>query len=173
MMSGGVFIYKIGGRVIKFVKPSDVVIALRVGFGDVGFVGSDKVVEKQLGNEWVDIATEPIADAKCQLVIAASDPLRLSSDYPMSLITTSYPNTTTQWYKENGLKVPDLFVVGGSVEAYASPGSDCADAAPDGEYAHAVVDVRGSGKTLIENGLPFFKPISEPIKTLAVRLANR
>ncbi len=164
MMSGGVFIYKIGGRVIKFVKASDVVISLRAGFGDVGFVGSDKVVEKQLGNEWMDIATEPIADAKCQLVMAASDPKRLRSNYRMSLIATSYPNTTSQWYKENGLKVPDLFVVGGSVEAYASP---------DGEYAHAVVDVRGSGKTLIENGLPFYKPISEPIKTLAVRLANR
>lgn len=137
---------------------------MRAGFGDVGFVGSDKVTEKQLGGEWMDVAVEPVIDAQCKLVLASAKESTLARRYPVRTIATSYPNTTRSWFMQNDLRCPELLVVNGSVEAYASPNSGFAD---------AIVDVRESGKTLLANGLPYFTPISGRINTLAVCLANR
>lgn len=164
MKSGGVFTYKVGGRIISFVKSSDIVNVMKIGYGDVGFVGLDKVREKQLGNEWLDIDVEQVVDTQCSIVLAASERQILNDGYHINLLATSYPNTSAEWFRQIARPCPKFLIVTGSVEAYANP---------QASFVDAIVDVRESGNTLKANDLPNYRIISEPIYTLAVRLANR
>ena len=124
----------------------------------MGFVGSDKIDEAQLGCRYNNLSDQIIADAGCSLVVASND----EYERPISRnarIATSYPNLTRWWLNGSIWASPGPKIVevpSGSVEAYVKLG-----------VADTIVDIRESGQTLDDNSLSYFREI-EPITTRLV-----
>lgn len=125
------------------------------GFADIGFAGSDKIDEAQLGGRWQNIASKTIAYAGCSLVVASNTDSRVvASD---GRIATSYPNMTRRWIRGRGwapFREPNIVLVtSGATEGYIGVNG-----------VNAIVDIRERGQTLLDNRLPFYQEI-EPIET--------
>ncbi len=122
---------------------------------DVGFVGSDKLDEAALGGRWQNIARLTIADAGCALV--AASPQNSEVVTVLDRVATSYPSLASEWFDERFAALSQrptiTYVPSGSVEAYVELG-----------VADVIVDIRETGKSLVENGFGFVEEI-RPITT--------
>lgn len=118
-------------------------------------MGSDKLDEAVLGGRWRNMARVTIANADCSLVAAGLSDSRVVQ--VEDEIVTSYPFMARRWLDQEFGNVPNniriSYVPKGSVEAYVRLG-----------VGDAIVDIRESGKTLLENGFSYWKEI-EPITT--------
>ena len=124
---------------VLFLRNSDIPQYLIDGVVDIAIVGDNILVEKG-GNIQI---VEKLGFSKCRVSVAVPKSFEFSSlqDLGNLRIATSYPTTTTNFFKNNGLSV-DLHQISGSVEI-----------APNIGLADAIVDIVSSGSTLFKNNL--------------------
>ena len=124
---------------VLFLRNSDIPQYLIDGVVDIAIVGDNILVEKG-GNIQI---VEKLGFSKCRVSVAVPKSFEFSSlqDLANLRIATSYPTTTTNFFKNNGLSV-DLHQISGSVEI-----------APNIGLADAIVDIVSSGSTLFKNNL--------------------
>lgn len=152
---GGVFTSVVGNKTYQFTRSSSIPGDLNAGFADIGFVGSDKIDEAQLGGRWSNMASASIPSAECWMVLAAKTPF---CELGELRIATSYPNLTSEWLmrKPEEISAKDARVVletSGATEGYFGVNG-----------TNSIVDIREKGKTLYDNGYSSAEEI-EPIKT--------
>jgi ATP phosphoribosyltransferase len=124
---------------ILYIRDDDIPQYVSDAVADIGIVGENEVLEKDLHVEIV----ERLGFAKCRLSLAIPQ----SDDYPGlsyfngKRIATSYPHILEKFLKKNQLKA-EIHVISGSVEI--APGIGLAD---------AIFDIVGTGSTLLHNRL--------------------
>lgn len=131
---------------------------MNAGFADIGFVGSDKIDEAQLGGQWSNISSSVIAPAGCDLVWAAKESLCNVQD---ARIATSYPNMTERWLNTSGIRALAsalktswraaniVLRTTGATEGYFGV-----------KGVNSIVDIRERGDTLKQNGWVDYWPIT-------------
>ncbi len=140
---------------VLFLRNSDIPQYLIDGVVDIAIVGDNILVEKG-GNIQI---VEKLGFSKCRVSVAVPKSFEFKSlkDLGNLRIATSYPNTTINYFKNNGLSV-DLHQISGSVEI-----------APNIGLADAIVDIVSSGSTLFKNNL---KEVAVIMKSEAVLAAS-
>lgn len=142
------YTYKVDGYTYGFLKSGDMAEAVDKRIIDVGFAGSDKLDEATLAGELSPrIGRIACIDAGCSLIVAGTVEAILKPDMQ---IATSYPLQAKEWLDQNGytdISIP-TFTPKGKVEAYIGLG-----------FADAIVDIRESGESLVQNGILYWKPI--------------
>jgi len=159
-MTGGVFTDTVGNKTYQFTRSSSIPGDLNNGYADIGFVGSDKIDEAQLGGRWTNIAGGAIAYAGCSLVLAAKEPLCNLRSFR---IATSYPNLTSRWLQETFQTFRRdsqiVLTTAGATEGYYGVND-----------ANTIVDIRESGQSLLDNN--FLGP-GIPIQSLETKMIWR
>lgn len=124
---------------LLFLRDDDIPESVASGTADIGIVGLNEVLEKQMK---VDVVKE-LGFSKCRLALAV--PQKSGYDgltwFNGKRIATSYPVILQNFLKENNIKA-DVHVITGSVEI--APGIGLAD---------AIFDIVSSGSTLVSNNL--------------------
>ncbi len=124
---------------LLFLRDDDIPESVASGTADIGIVGLNEVLEKQMN---VDVVKE-LGFSKCRLALAV--PQKAGYEglewFDGKRIATSYPVILQKFLKEKGLKA-DVHVITGSVEI--APGIGLAD---------AIFDIVSSGSTLVSNNL--------------------
>lgn len=140
---------------VLFLRNSDIPQYLIDGVVDIAIVGDNILMEKG-GNIKI---VEKLGFSKCRVCVAVPKTFEFNdlSDLNNLRIATSYPNTTLNYFKDNGLTV-DLHQISGSVEI-----------APNIGLADAIVDIVSSGSTLFKNNL---KEVAVIMKSEAVLAAS-
>lgn len=133
---------KKNGFIYMFVKPSDVVTYVKEGVCDIGFVGSDTILEAQEDiYELFDMGI-----GKCKMVIAG--PSENSLDSKTSLIVASkYPNIASSYFQKESIKAT-IVKLNGSVELGPLVG-----------LSDVIVDIYETGSTLRANNLKLLKEL--------------
>ena len=125
-------------------KPKDVPTYVHYGVADLGIVGKDVLREnKQTYYELLDLKI-----GLCRLSLCGTkDKQKDSGEMPR--IATTYPNVTSNFFREKGKQV-EIIKLNGSVEL-----------APLLGLSDYIVDIVSTGRTLRENGLVEIEEIEE------------
>lgn len=139
---------------VLFLRNSDIPQYLIDGVVDIAIVGDNILVEK---GDNIKIV-EKLGFSKCRVSVAVPKAFDFKSlkDLEKMRIATSYPNTTLQFFKKQGIAV-DLHQISGSVEI-----------APNIGLADAIVDIVSTGSTLFKNNLKEVAMIMKSEAVLAV-----
>ena len=139
---------------VLFLRNSDIPQYLIDGVVDIAIVGDNILVEK---GDNIKIV-EKLGFSKCRVSVAVPKAFDFKSlkDLEKMRIATSYPNTTLQFFKKQGITV-DLHQISGSVEI-----------APNIGLADAIVDIVSTGSTLFKNNLKEVAMIMKSEAVLAV-----
>jgi len=124
---------------VLYLRNSDIPQYVQDGVADIGIVGENVLVEKQVEVEKLI----PLGFSKCRLSLATpkGSPYESIQDLNGKRIATSYPNSLRQYLDREGVNA-DIHVISGSVEI-----------APNIGLAEAICDLVSSGNTLFKNGL--------------------
>ncbi|WP_290453435.1 ATP phosphoribosyltransferase [uncultured Muribaculum sp.] len=124
---------------LLFLRDDDIPESVASGTADIGIVGLNEVLEKQMN---VSVIKE-LGFSKCRLALAV--PQQAGYDgiewFNGKRIATSYPVILQKFLADKGIKA-DVHVITGSVEI--APGIGLAD---------AIFDIVSSGSTLVSNNL--------------------
>lgn len=124
---------------LLFLRDDDIPESVASGTADIGIVGLNEVLEKQMN---VSVIKE-LGFSKCRLALAV--PQQAGYDgiewFNGKRIATSYPVILQKFPADKGIKA-DVHVITGSVEI--APGIGLAD---------AIFDIVSSGSTLVSNNL--------------------
>jgi ATP phosphoribosyltransferase len=131
--------------VFIFVRADDIPVLVENGVVDIGITGNDLVGENR--SEVSEILK--LGYGKCRLCVAVRD------DNPMTgikalegkTIATSFPETTSDYFRKNGVNV-SVIEMNGSVEIMVALG-----------LADAIVDIVETGDSLRDNNLRIFSDI--------------
>lgn len=131
---------------VLFLRNSDIPGYVRDGVADVGIVGENVLVEKQVAL----IKNIALGFSKCRLSIAVPKERNYNSveDLQGLKIATSYPNTLALYLQEKKIAA-EIHVISGSVEI-----------APNIGLADAICDLVSSGSTLFKNNLKEVEKVS-------------
>jgi ATP phosphoribosyltransferase len=138
-----------------FVRASDIAEFVADGAADLGITGSDLVDEAGRG---LDTLLR-LGFGRCRLVVAARDGEWESADaLPDGVrIATSFPASTTRWFRARGKRIEIV------------PVSGAAEIAPHIGVADVISDLVGTGSTLKVNGLRELATIAEAEAVLVSR----
>jgi ATP phosphoribosyltransferase len=142
---------------VMFLRASDIVRFVHKGAVDVGITGRDLVMES--GGDFVTLYDMNFG--YCHLAIAVPEESRIScaEDIPDgSVVATSFPNLTQQYFARLGKKVEIARISG------------AAEVTPHLGVADLIVDLVSSGSTLKMNHL---REIATIMESQAVVIANR
>ena len=141
---------------VLFLRNSDIPQYVEDGVVDVGIVGENLLIEE---NSKLKTLLK-LNFSKCKVSLAAPKNSKIKSlkDLEGKKIATSYPNTVSNYLKENKVKA-EIHTISGSVEI-----------APTLGLADAIVDIVSSGNTLFMNGL---KEIEVILKSEAVLVKGK
>lgn len=124
---------------ILYLRNSDIPQYLEDGVVDIAIVGENLLFETQ---KEVEIL-QKLGFSKCKVSLAV--PKEIEDDtlsyFEGKKIATSYPNTLSQFLRENNIN-SEIHVISGSVEI-----------APNIGLADGICDIVSSGSTLFKNGL--------------------
>lgn len=129
---------------IKFylLKPGDVTTFVEAGKCDIGFVGSDVIMEEQRKVEEVF----DLGFGKCKMVLAGKGQ---NLDYSQNIkVATKYPRITKEFFKQKGVENVEIIKLNGSVEV-----------GPISGLSDVIVDIVETGRTLEENSLEIIQQI--------------
>src|SRR3989344_1542448 len=121
---------------LYFDREDDIPCNVALGRNDLGIVGRNKVIES--GVKVREIAQ--LGFAKCKLVIATPERIKIVDQLNGGRIATSYPNSTLSYLREKNVTAL-IEERRGSVETYVLRGCD------------GIVDLSSSGSTLRRFGL--------------------
>jgi ATP phosphoribosyltransferase len=139
-----------------FVKPADVPVYVEHGIADCGVVGRDVLLDSE-----PDLLLPlDLGIARCQIVVAASDPKVMTRDFGMLRVATKYAHVASTHFGARGIPV-EIIALSGSVEL-----------APALGLADLIVDLVETGRTLQENGLSVVEVITESTGRLVVNRAS-
>ena len=139
-----------------FVKPADVPVYVEHGIADCGVVGRDVLLESE-----PDLLLPlDLGIARCQIVVATSDPNVMTRDFGMLRVATKYAHVASTHFGARGIPV-EIIALSGSVEL-----------APALGLADLIVDLVETGRTLQENGLSVVEVITESTGRLVVNRAS-
>lgn len=140
---------------ILFVRDDDIPAYVADGVVDLGIVGRNLVVEREVAVEEV----LPLKFGFCSLVVAApkDSDIHTLEDLNHAKIATSYPVTTQRFFSGKGLLI-ETIPIRGSVEI-----------APALGIAKAIVDLTATGSSLALNDL---RPIARILESQAVLVAH-
>ena len=145
---------------ILYLRNSDIPQYLEDGVADIAIVGENLLIEKQKKIDKV----APLGFSKCRVSLAVPKNVEVSdlSYFNGKKIATSYPNTLTEFLKDNGIEA-EIHRISGSVEI-----------APNIGLADAICDIVSSGSTLFKNGLKEVETIlnSEAVLAASQKLSS-
>ncbi len=140
---------------ILFVRDDDIPDYVHSGVVDLGIVGQNLIYEEK-----ADV-TEllKLGFGFCTLTLAVPKETTITdiSQLAHKRIATSFPSSTSQFFKENNVSV-EVIKISGAVEI-----------APALGVADAIVDITATGSTMTLNDL---RPIATILKSEAVLVAN-
>lgn len=141
---------------VYFLRSSDIPAYVADGVADVGILGENVLLEKEVTVETV----LPLGFAQCRLSLAIPKAEEYTgvSYWQNKEIATSYPNTLRRFLKKNKVEA-NIQMISGSVEIAPSIG-----------LADGVCDLVSSGSTLLSNGL---KEVAVILESEAVLVANK
>ncbi len=141
---------------VLFLRNSDIPQYVEDGVVDIGIVGENLLIEE---NSKLKTLLK-LNFSKCKVSLAAPKNSKIKSlkYFEGKKIATSYPNTVSNYLKENKVKA-EIHTISGSVEI-----------APTLGLADAIVDIVSSGNTLFMNGL---KEIEVILKSEAVLVKGK
>jgi len=124
---------------ILYLRNSDIPQYIEDGVADIGIVGENLLIEKQIDVEVI----ERLGFSKCRLSLAIPKELEEFSirDFQGKKIATSYPNTLSKYLLSQRIDA-EIHTISGSVEI-----------APNIGLADGICDIVSSGSTLFKNGL--------------------
>jgi len=124
---------------ILYLRNSDIPQYLEDGTVDTAIVGENLLIEKQKQLEII----KRLGFSKCKVSLAVPKGVDYASleYFNGKKIATSYPNTLTNYLKDNNISA-DIHNISGSVEI-----------APNIGLADGICDIVSSGSTLFKNGL--------------------
>ena len=126
------------------------------GIADCGVVGRDVLLESE-----ADLLLPlDLGIARCQIVVATSDPKVMTRDFGMLRVATKYAHVASTHFGARGIPV-EIIPLSGSVEL-----------APALGLADLIVDLVETGRTLQENGLSVVEVITESTGRLVVNRAS-
>lgn len=141
---------------ILYLRNSDIPQYVADGVADVAILGENVVIEKRKDIRLI----ERLGFSKCRLSMAV--PKGINYDGPGYFngkrIATSYPNSLSDFLRQNNLKA-EIHEISGSVEI-----------APNIGLADAICDLVSTGSTLFSNGL---KEVEIILKSEACLVANK
>ncbi len=140
------------------VRNDDIPTLLEKQVVDIGIVGENTLIEKQVCNEGVEVLSK-LNFGACELCIAVPEASAYSgpADLDGVRIATSYPNTLADFMRRNSIDYSAV-QLSGSIEV--APGAGLAD---------AVCDLVSTGGTLRANGLRAVETIATSEAVLACR----
>ncbi len=124
---------------VLFCRDDDIPGYVKSGIADVGIVGQNILIEA--GVEAKELIRPGFG--YCQLVLAVPKDSKINSIQELAgkKIATSFPNITKDYFKKHGVDV-EITVIAGAVEITPALG-----------VADAIVDISGTGSTLLLNDL--------------------
>jgi ATP phosphoribosyltransferase len=132
------------------LKPDDVPTWIEYGAADLGVVGRDVLLEREL-----DLYTPVnLGIGRCRLVVAGKKE-RPRSSAPLR-VATKFPRVAARHFAKTGTPV-EIILVTGSVEL-----------APLTGLSDVIVDLVESGRTLKENGLSVLEHVADVSSVVAV-----
>jgi len=139
---------------VFYLRNGDIPQYLKDGVVDVAIIGENVLVEK---GQDITVA-EKLGFSSCKVSVAIPKGKSYNSikDLEGKRIATSYPNTVSQFLKDNNVNA-NLHIINGSVEI-----------APNIGLADAIVDIVSSGSTLFKNNLKEVEVILKSEAVLAV-----
>ncbi len=139
---------------IYYLRNGDIPQYLKDGVVDCAIIGENLLVEK---GEDISIV-DRLGFSKCRVSLAVPKSFKyeLIADLNGKRIATSYPETTQNYLKQNGIEA-ELHIINGSVEI-----------APNIGLADAICDIVSSGSTLFKNNLKEAEVILKSEAVLAV-----
>ncbi len=138
------------------VKAPDVTTYVEYGAADIGIVGKDTLLEKNI--EFYEVLDLEVG--KCRFAVAALPDFRMEEGYSRKKIATKYPNVAREYFRKKGMDI-ELIKIEGSVEL-----------APIVGLADAIVDIVETGETLRENGLIIVEEICDISARMIVNKAS-
>lgn len=138
------------------VKAPDVTTYVEYGAADIGIVGKDTLLEKNI--EFYEVLDLEVG--KCGFAVAALPDFRMEEGYSRKKIATKYPNVAREYFRKKGMDI-ELIKIEGSVEL-----------APIVGLADAIVDIVETGETLRENGLIIVEEICDISARMIVNKAS-
>lgn len=124
---------------VLYLRNSDIPQYIQDGVADIGIVGENLLVEKDVDIEIVD----KLGFSKCRVCLAV--PKEVDTDdisyFQGKKIATSYPKTLQQYLTNNDIQA-EIHTISGSVEI-----------APNIGLADGICDIVSTGSTLFKNGL--------------------
>jgi ATP phosphoribosyltransferase len=139
-----------------FVKPADVPVYVEHGIADCGIVGQDVLLE----SEGAMLLPLDLRIARCQIVVAATQPDIFAQDQGVLRVATKYPEIARKYFGAKGIPV-EIIGLSGSVEL-----------APVLGLANCIVDLMETGRTLAENGLKVVATVADSTARLVVNRAS-
>lgn len=140
---------------ILFVRDDDIPDYVQTGVADLGIVGQNLIQEESAS------VTEilKLGFGYCHLTLAVPKESKYKDvkDLDKKRVATSYPNTTKNFFKSNGIDI-EVVKISGAVELTPSLG-----------VADAIVDITATGSTMVLNDL---RPIADVLDSQAVLVAN-
>lgn len=125
------------------LKPKDVVTYVEAGIVDLGIVGSDVIIESE--ENVIDLCD--LGFGKCKFSIATRSDNKDVLDYDSLKVATKYPKITKNYFDKIKKNI-EIIPLSGSVEL-----------APVMGFAHCIVDLVETGKTLEANDLSCIRDI--------------
>jgi ATP phosphoribosyltransferase len=124
---------------ILSLRSRDIPRVLQKGMVDLGIVGLDVVIESKVPL----IRLMPLGYGKCRLALGVREDVEYKqpADLKNSIIATSYPNITDDFFKSKEIPI-DLLYLEGSAEL-----------AGFRKWARGIIDVIESGSSMLTNGL--------------------
>lgn len=137
------------------VKPSDVITYVEEGICDIGFVGSDSILESSPDiYELLDMKI-----GKCKMVIAGMDKDVLNKKTSLK-VASKYPKIANDYFKKENIKA-SVVKLNGSVELGPIVG-----------LSDVIVDIYETGSTLKANNLVLVKELFDVSTKLIVNKAS-
>lgn len=141
---------------ILFLRDDDIPKYVQDGIADLGIVGENVILEKQVEVNYL----QRLGFGKCSLKIAVPNHVDYQKleDLEGKSIATSYPNILQEFLREQNINA-DIRMISGSVEI--SPNLGLSD---------AICDIVSTGGTLRSNGL---KPFAEILNSEAILISGK
>lgn len=139
---------------IYYLRNGDIPQYLKDGVVDCAIIGENILIEK---GEGISISGR-LGFSKCRVSLAVPKTFKYNSikDFSGKRIATSYPETTQNYLRQQGIEA-ELHIINGSVEI-----------APNIGLADAICDIVSSGSTLFKNNLKEVEVILKSEAVLAV-----
>lgn len=136
---------------VYYLRNGDIPQYLKDGVVDCAIIGENLLIEK---GEGINVV-ERLGFSKCRVSLAVPKSFKYDNlaDLNGKRVATSYPETTRNFLKQNGVEA-ELHIINGSVEI-----------APNIGLADAICDIVSSGSTLFKNNL---KEVEVILKSEAV-----